>query len=117
MDVHQKISIGIFGSLLLGTMAMYSSGGLSSSVLTSNALNAGSDPCVGTFVKDYAKTYPDDKSKMIEIQRFLGRNCTKDVVEAKKSYCEARTKQLETYSALVQKYEQCTNTLKETKPQ
>jgi hypothetical protein len=31
------------------------------------------------------------------------------VAEAKKAYCDARTKQLETYSALVKKYETCLN--------
>lgn len=58
---------------------------------------------------DYAKTYPSDKEKMIEIQRFVGRNCLRDVAESKKSYCEARSKQLETYSTLVKRYETCLN--------
>jgi len=111
MDIHQKISIGIFGSLLLGTLAMYGAGWLSSSALKSDALWDTSNPCSWASMTEYAKTYPSDKEKMIEIQRFIGRNCSWDIAEAKKSYCDARAKQLETYSALVKKYETCLNTV------
>jgi hypothetical protein len=68
-------------------------------------------------LKNYAGTYESDKAKITELQQFVGRTCRWDVVESKKSYCEARTKQIETYSKIVKKYEQCIDTLKETAPQ
>ncbi len=108
MDIHQKISIGIFGALLLGTMAMFSTGGLSSSAINTNTLSNTDDPCAGTFIKDYANSYLSDKAKVRELQQFVGRNCRGEVVESKKSYCDARTKQIETYTNLIKKYEQCT---------
>ena len=56
---------------------------------------------------EYAKVYQSDKESMIERQKFIGRNCGKNVVEARQSYCDAYAKQLETYSALVKRYEAC----------
>jgi hypothetical protein len=74
MDVHQKISVGIFGALLLGTMAMYSTGGLSSDALNANVIDIDT-PCSETFMKQYADKYAADKAKIIEFQQFVGRNC------------------------------------------
>lgn len=107
MDIHQKVSISIFGALLLGTMAMFSTGSLSSSALNTANLDNTTDPCTEKFVEDYSDSYTSDKAKIIELQQFVGRNCRGEIVESKKSYCEARTKQIETYTNLVEKYEQC----------
>jgi|GEM_PF-3742942 len=74
MDTHQKISVGIFGALLLGTMAMYSTGSLSSSAINPGAIDA-SNLCPAVFMRDYEKTYAGDKAKIIELQQFVGRNC------------------------------------------
>jgi hypothetical protein len=86
---------------------MYSSGSLSSSVLKSDALQNGANPCSESYMTAYAKIYPEDKARILERQRFIGRDCGAGVVEAKKSYCDAYAKQLETYTALVKKYETC----------
>jgi len=106
MDTHQKISIGIFGALLLGTMAMYSTGNLSSSALNTTVTDTG-NPCPEAFLENYAKIYESDKTKIAELKDFLRKDCRGEVVEAKKSYCDARTKQVVTYSNQVKKYEQC----------
>lgn len=106
MDTHQKISIGIFGALLIWTMAMFSTGGLSSSVLNTAVPND-NNLCADSYMNKYAGTYESDKAKVIELQQFVGRNCTWEVVESKKSYCEARKKQIITYSNQVKRYEQC----------
>jgi hypothetical protein len=74
MDTHQKISIGIFGTLLLGTMAMYSTGNLSSSVIGTDLVN-GEQLCPDAFLKNYAGTYESDKAKITELQQFVGRTC------------------------------------------
>jgi hypothetical protein len=74
MDTHQKISIGIFGALLLGTMAMYSTGNLGSSALNTD-ITDGEDACSESFLKDYAGQYESDKAKIAELQQFVGRNC------------------------------------------
>ncbi len=108
MDAHQKISIGIFGALLLGTMAMYSTGSLSSSALNASVVDTTS-PCAETFMREYADTYTTDKAKIIELQQFVGRNCRGDVVESKQSYCDAKKKQITTYSGQIKRYEQCIN--------
>jgi hypothetical protein len=63
------------------------------------------------MMKNYAKTYKNDKEKIIEIRDFLRKNCRGEIVEAKKSYCEAHTKQSETYTSRVKKYETCLNTI------
>lgn len=106
MDAHQKISIGIFGALLLGTMAMYSTGSISSNALNANVIDATS-PCAETYMRGYSNTYATDKAKIAELQQFVGRNCSGDIIESKKSYCDARKKQIVTYMNQVKKYEQC----------
>ncbi len=74
MDTHQKISIGIFGALLLGTMAMYSTGNLGSSAINTDIVDS-ENPCPEAFLKNYAGTYESDKAKIAELQQFVGRNC------------------------------------------
>ena len=74
MDAHQKISIGIFGALLLGTMAMYSTGSLSSSAINTSIVDTG-NPCQEVYMKEYAKQYDADKQTLKELQQFIGRNC------------------------------------------
>ena len=110
MDAHQKISIGIFGALLLGTMAVYTTGGLSSSALNSDTLVNTDSLCPDTYMRDYAETYPLDKAKIVELQQFITQNCTGKILESKKMYCEARAKQIDTYSKSVERYEKCTDT-------
>ena len=115
MDAHQKISIGIFGALLLGTMAVYTTGGLSSSALNSDALVNTDSLCPDTYMRDYAETYPLDKAKIVELQDFVDQNCTGEVLESKKMYCEARAKQIKTYSKSVERYDTCIGTSDTTK--
>lgn len=106
MDIHQKISIGIFGTLLLGTMALYSTGGLTSNVLNSDNV-ATEDLCSDTFIKKYADVYESDKKTLANYREFIYKNCRGEVVESKKSYCDARKKQVTTYSKQVKRYEDC----------
>lgn len=74
MDLHQKISIGIFGALLLGTLAMYSTGSLSSSVINTDTVGGATD-CTDAYMKSYATQYTTDQETLKELQQFVGRNC------------------------------------------
>ncbi|MEI6711753.1 MAG: hypothetical protein WCK88_06305 [bacterium] len=94
-------------------MAMFSTGSLSSSVLNPGSVN-NTNLCADSFMKEYVGTYESDKAKIIELQQFVGRNCRGEVVTSKKSYCEARAKQIETYSSLVKRYEQCRDSVPTT---
>ncbi len=74
MDLHQKISIGVFGALLLGTLAMYSTGSLSSSVINTGTTGETVE-CADVYMKTYADQYTSDKETLKELQQFVGRNC------------------------------------------
>ncbi len=85
---------------------MYSTGSLSSSAINNTGATE-TDTCSDAFMKQYAVSYDSDRETLKELQQFVGRNCRGDVVESKQSYCEAKKKQIVTYTKQIQKYEKC----------